>query len=72
MRCRSERAICVNSSQVGGHPTWQQDAEYPICPECARSFFLPSAGRSMDDDRMQLEPVPLLRENGHVKVALTQ
>ena len=42
------------------------------CPECARSFFLPSAGRSMDDDRMQLEPVPLLRENGHVRVALTQ
>jgi Fe-S cluster biogenesis protein NfuA/nitrite reductase/ring-hydroxylating ferredoxin subunit len=42
------------------------------CPECARSFFLPSAGRSMDDDRMQLEPVPLLREDGRVKVALTQ
>jgi Fe-S cluster biogenesis protein NfuA/nitrite reductase/ring-hydroxylating ferredoxin subunit len=42
------------------------------CPECARSFFLPSAGRSMDGDRIQLEPVPLLRENGHVKVALTQ
>jgi Fe-S cluster biogenesis protein NfuA/nitrite reductase/ring-hydroxylating ferredoxin subunit len=42
------------------------------CPECARSFFLPSAGRSMDDDRMQLEPVPLLREEGRVKVALSQ
>jgi Fe-S cluster biogenesis protein NfuA/nitrite reductase/ring-hydroxylating ferredoxin subunit len=42
------------------------------CPECARSFFLPRAGRSMDDDRMQLEPVPLLREDGRVKVALTQ
>ncbi|HTU87597.1 MAG TPA: NifU family protein [Solirubrobacteraceae bacterium] len=42
------------------------------CPECARSFFLPSAGRSMDDDRMQLEPVPLLREDGHVKVALSR
>lgn len=42
------------------------------CPECARSFFLPSAGRSMDDDRLQLEPVPLLREDGRVKVALTQ
>ena len=42
------------------------------CPECARSFFLPSAGRSMDDDRMQLEPVPLLREEGRVKVALAQ
>jgi Fe-S cluster biogenesis protein NfuA/nitrite reductase/ring-hydroxylating ferredoxin subunit len=42
------------------------------CPECARSFFLPSAGRSMDDDRIQLEPVPLLREDGHVKVAVAQ
>jgi nitrite reductase/ring-hydroxylating ferredoxin subunit len=42
------------------------------CPECARSFFLPRAGRSMDDDRMQLEPVPLLREEGRVKVALSQ
>ena len=42
------------------------------CPECARSFFLPRAGRSMDDDRLQLEPVPLLREEGRVKVALTQ
>ena len=42
------------------------------CPECARSFFLPSAGRSMDDDRLQLDPVPLLREDGRVKVALTQ
>jgi len=41
------------------------------CPECARSFFLPSAGRSMDEDRLQLEPVPLLREQDRVKVALT-
>ncbi len=40
------------------------------CPQCARSFFLPSAGRSMDDDRIQLEPVPLLREDGRVKVAV--
>lgn len=41
------------------------------CPRCARTFFLPRAGRSMDDERLQLEPVPLLREQGHVKVALT-
>ncbi len=40
------------------------------CPNCARSFFLPRAGRSMDDDRLQLEPVPLLREEDRVKVAL--
>jgi Fe-S cluster biogenesis protein NfuA/nitrite reductase/ring-hydroxylating ferredoxin subunit len=42
------------------------------CPECARSFFLPSAGRSMDDDRIQLEPIPLLREEGRVRVAVAQ
>jgi len=40
------------------------------CPQCRRSFFLPRAGRSMDDERIQLEPVPLLREQGAVKVAL--
>ncbi|MGH2892730.1 MAG: NifU family protein, partial [Solirubrobacteraceae bacterium] len=42
------------------------------CPECRRSFFLPRAGRSLDDEQMQLEPVPLLRDEGRVKVALTR
>ncbi|HEX4010529.1 MAG TPA: NifU family protein [Solirubrobacteraceae bacterium] len=41
------------------------------CPECHRSFFLPRAGRSLDDDHMQLEPVPLLRDEGRVRVALS-
>ena len=41
-----------------------------ICPGCGRSYFLPRAGRSMDDDRLQLEPVPLLREQGGVRVAV--
>jgi hypothetical protein len=26
----------VRFSQVGGHPTWIQDAEYPCCPDCER------------------------------------
>jgi Fe-S cluster biogenesis protein NfuA/nitrite reductase/ring-hydroxylating ferredoxin subunit len=42
------------------------------CPECDRSFFLPRAGRSLDDEQMQLEPVPLLRDEGRVKVALSR
>jgi nitrite reductase/ring-hydroxylating ferredoxin subunit len=42
------------------------------CPECDRSFFLPRAGRSLDDEHMQLEPVPLLRDQGRVKVALSR
>jgi Fe-S cluster biogenesis protein NfuA/nitrite reductase/ring-hydroxylating ferredoxin subunit len=40
------------------------------CPSCERSFFLPRAGRSLGDEQLQLEPVPLLLESGHVKVAL--
>ena len=40
------------------------------CRHCQRAFFLPRAGRSLDGDRIQLEPVPLLQEEGHVKVAL--
>jgi Fe-S cluster biogenesis protein NfuA/nitrite reductase/ring-hydroxylating ferredoxin subunit len=40
------------------------------CPGCGRSFFLPRAGRSLDDEKLQLEPVPLLREDGVVQVAL--
>jgi Fe-S cluster biogenesis protein NfuA/nitrite reductase/ring-hydroxylating ferredoxin subunit len=41
------------------------------CPGCSRRFFLPRAGRSLDDEHIQLEPVPLLREQGHVKVAVS-
>jgi nitrite reductase/ring-hydroxylating ferredoxin subunit len=40
------------------------------CPACGRRYFLPQAGRSMDDDRLQLQPVPLLREDEEVRVAL--
>jgi Fe-S cluster biogenesis protein NfuA/nitrite reductase/ring-hydroxylating ferredoxin subunit len=40
------------------------------CPGCGRTYFLPRAGRSTDGDRLQLTPVPLLREGAEVKVAL--
>jgi Fe-S cluster biogenesis protein NfuA/nitrite reductase/ring-hydroxylating ferredoxin subunit len=40
------------------------------CPQCARVYFLPRAGRSMDAERLQLDPVPLLRDQGSVKVAV--
>jgi Fe-S cluster biogenesis protein NfuA len=30
------------------------------CSACGRRFFLPRAGRSLDDEWLQLEPVPLL------------
>jgi Fe-S cluster biogenesis protein NfuA/nitrite reductase/ring-hydroxylating ferredoxin subunit len=41
------------------------------CPSCARGFELPLAGRCVSEEGLQLEPVPLLREDGGgVRVAL--
>ena len=40
------------------------------CPECERGFFLPRAGRSLDDDRLLLEPLPLLDGAGGSRVAI--
>jgi Fe-S cluster biogenesis protein NfuA/nitrite reductase/ring-hydroxylating ferredoxin subunit len=40
------------------------------CPACERGFYLPRAGRTLDDERLQLDPVPLLVGNGSAKVAL--
>ena len=40
------------------------------CEHCSRRFDLPRAGRCRDDEALQLQPVPLLRKNGTVKVAV--
>jgi Fe-S cluster biogenesis protein NfuA/nitrite reductase/ring-hydroxylating ferredoxin subunit len=40
------------------------------CPACGRSYFLPRAGRSLDGDDLQLDPIPLLQEQGRIRVAL--
>ncbi|MFT3864472.1 MAG: NifU family protein [Solirubrobacterales bacterium] len=40
------------------------------CSSCERRFYLPRAGRSMDADRLLLEPVPLLEAGGDVTVAV--
>jgi Fe-S cluster biogenesis protein NfuA/nitrite reductase/ring-hydroxylating ferredoxin subunit len=40
------------------------------CPACERRYYLPRAGRSLGDERLQLEPVPLLEGAGGAKVAL--
>ena len=41
------------------------------CPACGRGFALPQAGRSLGAETLQLQPVPLLREDGAVRVALS-
>ena len=40
------------------------------CPGCRHVFSLPQAGRSLDGDGLQLQPIPLLREQEEIKVAL--
>ncbi len=40
------------------------------CSDCGRRYYLPRAGRSLDDDGLQLDPVPLLARDGTIKVAL--
>jgi Fe-S cluster biogenesis protein NfuA/nitrite reductase/ring-hydroxylating ferredoxin subunit len=40
------------------------------CPACERRFYLPRAGRSMDAEKLLLEPVPLLSSGGAVTVAV--
>jgi Fe-S cluster biogenesis protein NfuA/nitrite reductase/ring-hydroxylating ferredoxin subunit len=40
------------------------------CGACGRTFLLTRAGRSLDDENLQLEPVPLLRDGGQVRVAV--
>ncbi|MCZ4492891.1 MAG: nitrogen-fixing NifU domain protein [Conexibacter sp.] len=39
------------------------------CSACKLRFDLPRAGRCLDDDALQLRPVPLLRNGGPVRVA---
>jgi Fe-S cluster biogenesis protein NfuA/nitrite reductase/ring-hydroxylating ferredoxin subunit/phenylpyruvate tautomerase PptA (4-oxalocrotonate tautomerase family) len=62
---RNSCASC-DSPLEGG----QLDGGALECPACGRRYFLPQAGRSMDDERLQLQPIPLLRESDLIKVAL--
>jgi Fe-S cluster biogenesis protein NfuA/nitrite reductase/ring-hydroxylating ferredoxin subunit len=40
------------------------------CPICSQHYDVLRAGRGVDLDNLHLEPFPLLRENGRVRVAL--
>lgn len=62
---RDECAAC-GGALAGGH------LEYGIlaCPQCDRSFQLPLAGRELGGDGLQLTPVPLLEEDGAVRLAV--
>jgi Fe-S cluster biogenesis protein NfuA/nitrite reductase/ring-hydroxylating ferredoxin subunit len=51
----------------------QIDEGMLACPSCSRQYFLPRAGRSLDDVKLHLGPVPLLAsEDQGVRVALAR
>jgi nitrite reductase/ring-hydroxylating ferredoxin subunit len=64
------RNACADCS--GRLDSGELSAGVLTCPSCGRSYFLPRAGRSLDDERLQLGPVPLLRDGRNVRVALSQ
>lgn len=62
-----DRCAACGDPLVGG----ELDGGVLSCPSCARRFDLPRAGRSLEPgDPQQLSPVPLLAEDGGVRVAV--
>jgi len=62
---RDACAACGNSLVEG-----EIAGDALTCPACSKQFSLTFAGRSLDGDGRQLDPVPLLREDDVVKVAV--
>jgi len=46
------------------------DGAVLTCPGCGTRFDVRLAGRSADDREERLEPLPLLRDGGAVRVAI--
>lgn len=73
--CRLEETLyaynntCPGCSQpLGGG---RLDGTVLACPICSQHYDVVRAGRGVDLDSLHLEPVPLLRENGRVKLAMS-
>ena len=72
--CRLEENLyAYNNNCPGcGQPlsTARLEGTVLACPICRQHYDVVRAGRGVDLDSLHLEPVPLLRENGRVRVAL--
>jgi hypothetical protein len=50
----ADQFLPTTFSQLGGHPTWVQDADYPQCPSCARTMmFLAQLDRDDIEDHAE-------------------
>jgi nitrite reductase/ring-hydroxylating ferredoxin subunit len=72
--CRLEETLYAYADTCGGCSQPLEGARLDgtvlACPVCSQHFDVVRAGRGLDLDTLHLEPVPLLRENGRVRVAL--
>jgi Fe-S cluster biogenesis protein NfuA/nitrite reductase/ring-hydroxylating ferredoxin subunit len=72
--CRLEGTLyAYNNSCPGcGQPLGSARLQGTVlaCPICSQHYDVVRAGRGVDLDTIHLEPVPLLSENGRVRVAL--
>jgi Fe-S cluster biogenesis protein NfuA/nitrite reductase/ring-hydroxylating ferredoxin subunit len=72
--CRLEETLyAYNNSCPGcGQPLGAAQLQGTVlaCPICSQHYDVVRAGRGVDLDSIHLEPVPLLSENGRVRVAL--
>jgi|HubBroStandDraft_6_1064221.scaffolds.fasta_scaffold29282_3 Fe-S cluster biogenesis protein NfuA/nitrite reductase/ring-hydroxylating ferredoxin subunit len=72
--CRLEETLyAYNNACPGcGQPLGASRLQGTVlaCPICSQHFDVVRAGRGLDLDTIHLEPVPLLSENGRVRVAL--
>lgn len=72
--CRLEETLYAYSNACPGcsQPLGGAHLEGSVlaCPVCSQHYDVVRAGRGLDLDSLHLEPVPLLRENGRVRVAL--
>lgn len=50
----ADQFLPTTFSQLGGHPTWVQDADYPQCPSCAKTMmFLAQLDRDDIEDHAE-------------------
>ena len=72
--CRLEETLYAYNNKCPGcsQPLSAARLEGTVlaCPICSQHYDVVRAGRGMDLESLHLEPVPLLRENGRVRVAL--
>jgi Fe-S cluster biogenesis protein NfuA/nitrite reductase/ring-hydroxylating ferredoxin subunit len=63
-------STCSSCEQIMIAP--RLEAEALVCPDCGTRYDVLRAGRGLDQTGLQLQPFPLLMEQGQAKIAMPQ